>query len=152
VHSAGRERRVTEYNITGRTRARVERRIRMLKERVRCNCNMLPYKTMPKVMMDETVHASNFWLNCFPLETRILQNVSPRGIVDGLQIDYNKHCRLQFGDYVQTHEPHDNSMTPCTIGAIALRPRGNKQWGDRFLSLGLGLEGSNGRNFQCRIR
>jgi hypothetical protein len=28
----------------------------------------------------------------------------------GVQIDYNKHIRAEFGEYVQVHEEHDNTM------------------------------------------
>jgi hypothetical protein len=53
----------------------------------------------------------------------------------GLRIDYHKHCQLEFGEYVQTHEHHNNSMEPRTIGAIALRPTGNIQGGHYFFNL-----------------
>lgn len=53
----------------------------------------------------------------------------------GVKLDANKHCKLPFGAYVQTHEEHDNSMTTRTIGAIALRPTGNTQGGYYFLGL-----------------
>jgi hypothetical protein len=51
---------------------------------------------------------------------------------------YDKHCRVEFGTYVQTHEKHNNSMEPRTSGAIALRPSGNEQGGHYFLSLHTG--------------
>ena len=51
---------------------------------------------------------------------------------------YNRHCRLEFGEYVQTHEEHDNSLNPRTIGALALRPTGNVQGGYLFFSLTTG--------------
>ena len=56
----------------------------------------------------------------------------------GGKIDYNKHCKYEFGEYVQTHEEHDNSMATRTIGALALRPNGNLQGGHLFLSLSTG--------------
>ncbi len=41
--------------------------------------------------------------------------------------------------YVQTHETHDNSMTPCTTGALALQPTGcYHQGGHLFFSLTMG--------------
>jgi hypothetical protein len=58
--------------------------------------------------------------------------------VTGQQLDFNKHCKLEFGAYVQTHEQHDNSMDSRTIGAIALRPTGNTQGGYFFMSLATG--------------
>ena len=38
----------------------------------------------------------------------------------GRRIDYQKHVRLEFGSYVQTHEEHCNDMKARTIGAICL--------------------------------
>jgi hypothetical protein len=56
-------------------------------------------------------------------------------MMTGFTLDYAKHCRLEFGSYVQTHEDHDNSMQSRTTGAIALRPTGNRQGGYYFMSL-----------------
>jgi hypothetical protein len=38
----------------------------------------------------------------------------------------NKHMRLEFGEYVQTHKEHDNAMTDRTISAICLGLTGNE--------------------------
>ena len=64
--------------------------------------------------------------------------MSPRTIVTGQLLDYHKHCRYEFGEYVQTHEDHDNSLLSRTVGAIALRPTGNQQGGYFFMSLHTG--------------
>jgi hypothetical protein len=56
----------------------------------------------------------------------------------GQKLDYARHCKFEFGEYVQTHEQHDNSMTPRTIGALALHPTGNAQGTWYFLSLSTG--------------
>jgi hypothetical protein len=45
--------------------------------------------------------------------------LSPATIVTGHQIDFAKHCKLEFGEYVQTHEEHNNTLSERTIGAIA---------------------------------
>ena len=86
-------------------------------------------------MIIEMVFRSIFWTNAFPHKLGISQTVSPRTIITGKTIDYNSHCKIEFGQYVQTHEKHDSSMEPRTIGAIALRPTGNKQGGYYFYSL-----------------
>ena len=39
---------------------------------------------------------------------------------------------------MQTHEVHNNSMAPQTVGAIALHPTGISQGGYYFYSLGYG--------------
>ena len=41
-------------------------------------------------------------------------------MVTGQLLDYNQHCALDFGSYVQVHEEHDNGMSEITSGAIAL--------------------------------
>ena len=116
----------------------IERHIRTIKERCRAIFNVLPFLYLPTRMIAELVYCSNFWLNTFPHKNGISKTLSPRTIVTGTVIDYTKHCALEFGTYVQTHEPHDNSMLSRTIGAIALRPTGNVQGGYYFMSLSTG--------------
>jgi hypothetical protein len=123
----------------------IERYIRTIKERARCMYNSVPYKQMPMRMVVEMIYASVFWLNCFPNANGISRSISPRTMVIGQGIDYDKHCRLEFGSYVQTHEQHDNSMAPRTTGAIALRPTGNAQGGYYFMSLTTGRRISRNR-------
>jgi len=53
----------------------------------------------------------------------------------GTTINYDKHCRVPFGTYVQFHKQHNNSMVSHTSGAIALRPSGNAQGSYYFLNL-----------------
>jgi len=59
-------------------------------------------------------------------------------LVTGHKPDYHNHCKLEFGTYVQTHEAHNNSMAPRTVGTIALHPTGNSQGGYYFYRLGSG--------------
>jgi hypothetical protein len=115
-----------------------ERYIRTIEERVRAIYNTLPYKRMPALMIIEMVKASVLWLNSFPHPKGVSQELSPQSIVVGSEVDYNKHCRLEFGEYVQMHEEHDNSMAMRMVGAIALGPTGNAQGGYYFMSLKTG--------------
>jgi hypothetical protein len=103
----------------------IERCIRTVKERVRSTYNVTPFDHFPPRMVIEMVFLTVFWLNAFPHQLGISQTLSPRTIVTGLGIDYTKHWRIEYGQYVQTHEKHDNTMTTRTIGALALRPTGN---------------------------
>jgi len=98
----------------------IECYIRTVKERVQAIVNTLPFKQYPNRLIVETVYNAIFWLNCFPHKDSIHATLSPRTIVTGSTIVYNKHCTLQFGTYVQVHEPHNNSLLPRTTGAIAL--------------------------------
>ena len=56
----------------------------------------------------------------------------------GKQLDYKKHIRAKFGEYVQTHEEHISSMCERMIGAVCLGPAGNQQGGHYFMSLATG--------------
>jgi hypothetical protein len=113
----------------------IERYIRTIKERTRCIYNVVPFKRMPGLMIVELVHSSNFWLNMFPANDGVSAVQSPRRILTGPTGDYALHCQLEFGEYAQVHESHDNSMLTHTTGAIALRPTGNIQGGYYFMSL-----------------
>jgi len=55
-----------------------------------------------------------------------------------MTIEYNKYCKIAFGKYVQIHEEGDNTLSPRTLGAIALQPTGNDQGGHYFLILQTG--------------
>ena len=116
----------------------VERYIRTIKERMRGIANTLPYKLLPCNMVIELAKAAVYWLNSIPSNMGVSSVISPRTIITGQVLDYNKHCRYEFGEYVQTHEEHDNSLLSRTVGAIALRPTGNQQGGYFFMSLHTG--------------
>ena len=116
----------------------VERYIRTMKERIRATYNTLPFKKIPGRLVIEMAKSAVFWLNGFPIASGVSQEASPRTIITGQKLDYSRHCKYQFGEYCQTHEEHDNSMNPRTIGALALRPTGNAQGSYYFLSLSTG--------------
>jgi len=65
----------------------------------------------------------------FPDDDGISKTLSPRAIVTGLLPDFNLHCKLEFGSYVQTHEDHNNSMEPRTTGKIHLGQLGTLKVG-----------------------
>ena len=116
----------------------IERYIRTVKERMRAIYNSLPFQKIPARLVIEMAKTAVFWLNVFPTAGGASQQMSPRTIVTGQQVDYKCHCRFQFGEYAQTHEEHNNSMNPRTIGAIALRPVGNGQGSFYFMSISTG--------------
>jgi hypothetical protein len=116
----------------------VERLNRTLKERVRCIDATLPFQRIPPRMTIEMVYNCVFWLNCFPPGRGLSATMSPRQIMTGQRIDFRKHCQLEYGSYVQTHDEHDNTMTQRTTGALAMRPTGNTQGGYWFYNLTTG--------------
>ena len=100
--------------------------------------NTLPLQKIPARLVFEMAKTAVFWLNAFPVAKGVSQDLSPRTILTGQQVDYKRHCRYQFGEYVQTHEEHNNSMNPRTVGAITLRSVGNGQGSFYFLSVTTG--------------
>jgi hypothetical protein len=115
-----------------------ERRIRTVKERCRSIFNTLPFTKLPGMLVVQMVSACNFWLNIYPPKDGVSREINPRELITGVKIDFNKHIRAAFGDYVQVHEEHNNSMTTRTTGAIATKPTGNAQGGFWFYSLTTG--------------
>ena len=74
----------------------------------------------------------------FPAVDGVSGDINPWELITGMEIDYAKHCQLEYGDYAQVHEEHDNSMATRTVGALAMRPTGNSQGGHWFYSLNTG--------------
>jgi len=105
----------------------IEWYIRTIKERIRVTISTLPFEQLPHCLIVEIAYNAVFWLNCFPHKEGIHNTLSPRTIVMGSKIDFNKHCRLQFGTYVLMHEQHNNSLLPRMAGAIALHPTGTNR-------------------------
>eukprot|EP00956_Cyclotella_meneghiniana_P038398 scaffold153893_cov47-Cyclotella_meneghiniana.AAC.1 len=116
----------------------IERYNRTIKDRVRSQYNVLPFEYMPPVLICELVYACVFWRNMFALNGGISPTQSPAEIILNGKLDFNAHCKVEFGEYVQTHEEHDNSMATRTVGAIATRPTGNSQGGYYFVRLDTG--------------
>ena len=105
----------------------IEQYIRTAKERCRNACTVLPFKRLPAWMVIELVRRMVFWLNAFPHQNGVSDTMSPCTTITGRHVDYNKHCKCQFGQYVQVHDKHDNTLLPRTTVALALRPTGNTQ-------------------------
>ena len=116
----------------------VERYICTIKECMWGVSNTIPFKRLTRNMVMELTKAVVYWLNSVPSNMGVSPTMSPRTIITGQLLDYHKHCRYEFGEYVQTHEEHDNSLLSHTLGAIALRPTGNQQGGYFFMSLHTG--------------
>jgi hypothetical protein len=116
---------------------KIERQIGVIKERVRATRHTLPFKAIPFVMLVNLVYSTAIWLNAFPPKGGVSSHLSPRNINTSITFDYNKHCRAQFGSYIQTHEePEPSSMMQArTLGAICLGPTGNLQDSYKFLNL-----------------
>jgi hypothetical protein len=70
----------------------IERWIRTMKERMRAIITSLPFERLPPRIIVECAKSSVFWLNAFPHADGISDSMSPREIITGQTLDYNRHC------------------------------------------------------------
>ena len=117
--------------------ARVERRIRVIKERVRTHIHHLPY-TLSMIGLSMCVLYCVSRLNyqqCSVRENR----VSAREAFLGRKPDGKRDFRCGFGDYVIATTPStDNSMKSRTEDCVVMLPTGNRTGSVRMLSLATG--------------
>jgi len=117
----------------------VERRIRVVKERVRSLRYTLPFKTLPKNLLTHMVFFVVKLLNYFPAKGGVSDHYSPKAIMSGEVISYKQYS-MPFGTYCQVHEQDTprNSLAARTQGAISLGPSNNVQGGQKFYTLDTG--------------
>ena len=105
--------------------SRTARFNRTIKERVHINYNMLPYQHLLPICIIAMVYHTVFWRNMFALKGGISDTQSPSELVLNRKLNFNALCKVEFGQYVQTHKKHINEMQPRNLGAIATRPSNN---------------------------
>ena len=100
----------------------IERAIRTMKERIRSMWHAMVYARIPKVMIKLLVYRQVKWLNSFPPKGGISAYCSPRTIMGGTPIDYETHCKFNFGAHVQAECIPDptNTMEERTKDTIYL--------------------------------
>ena len=116
---------------------RIERQIRVVKERTRCYWISLPYRKAPKVMIDENLFDINEWLNAYPYKHGISNKYSPAAIMQGKGPVDVSTLRVTFGAYCEVYNGTDNMNKERKVSCIALRPC-NRKGGYYFLSLETG--------------
>jgi hypothetical protein len=118
----------------------IERQIRLIKERTRALRSMLPLKNIPGRMIIEMLASVVLWINASPPASGVSKTYSPRTIMTGTALDFNKHCQITFGAYAEVHEDRNitNTMSERTQPAIYLGPIANFQGSYKFLSLRTG--------------
>lgn len=103
---------------------RAERNNRVIKERVRSAYHRLPYVHLPRIMVKYMVMESARKLNFFPAKQGVSKHYSPRMILHHENLDYNRHCKFAFGEYVLGHdEPSPtNTQAARALDCIYLCP------------------------------
>ena len=48
----------------------------------------------------------------------VSKTLRPCALLTGQSWSYTTDCKLEFGDYIQTHEEHDNSMAARIMGEM----------------------------------
>eukprot|EP00536_Pseudo-nitzschia_multiseries_P002052 jgi/Psemu1/4764/gm1.4764_g len=107
----------------------------MKEQQCHCIFSTLPYNKVPKRMIVEMVRNGTFYLNAFPWNNGVSNDLPPTTIVTGIAPDYSLHFQVAYGTYAQTWDKTDNTMKARTTGAIAMEPTQNFQGGVDFFSL-----------------
>ena len=118
----------------------IERLFRVIKERFRAMYHRCPFAMWTKIMIIRGASEAVKWLNAFPPSGGISTTYSPHAIITGKPVDYNKHCNIRFGSYVQAVTQNEPTNTPKerTIDGIFLRTLNNIQGGYEVMSLKTG--------------
>ena len=98
----------------------------------------LPFRWLPRNLTSGIVASRNFWLNVFPKKGGISKKYGPRAIMFGTVIDYNRHCQVVTGQYVEIHEKTDNMLKLRTEPALYLYPLGNAKGGAYYMKISNG--------------
>ena len=85
---------------------------------VRACYNILPFDKYPCHLIIEMVYTQNFWVNAFPHVDGISQTMSLKEIITGFKENFLQHCKLEFGDYMQTHK---EQARECEYQAIHIK-------------------------------
>ena len=118
----------------------IERIIRVIKERYRAMYHAAPFSMWTKLMVIRGAANVAKWLNTFPPSGGISPTYSPRSIITGRPLDYDKHCKISFGSYVEatTQNTPTNTLEERTITGILLNTLDNIQGGYEVLNLKTG--------------
>jgi hypothetical protein len=116
---------------------RAERNNRVIQERVRAAYHRFPCMHLPRTLVKYLVMESAKKLNFFPNKDGVSKVFSPRMIMHHENLDYERHCKYQIGEFIQAHqEPtRTNTNAPRSLDCIYLRPMENAQGGHKLLHL-----------------
>ena len=113
----------------------VERKIRVIKERVRGIVNTLPHRLPSKLLPLLVLFCVNR-INMTP-SVATVSDASPWERFYRKKIDYKKNLRAGFGEYCQAHtNMADNTLSPRTTGGLTMYDTGNGQGTWHIYNLG----------------
>ena len=94
-----------------------------------------PFSRIPKVLLQALANYATFYLNSVPDLAGVSKTLSPAYIVEGIRLNYQRHCQLEFLEYVHVHNISENNMNPRTSPALNLGPTGNLQGSHMFYNI-----------------
>ena len=101
-----------------------ERSISIVKYHVRGIITTLLYACLPSQITIHLVYFVLMWLNSVPARNVVSKKYSLRDIFTGSHPDFNRHCKVLFGSYLEAHDDPmvAKNMTPRTHSCISLGP------------------------------
>jgi hypothetical protein len=117
-----------------------ERNNQMIKEQIQAAYQRLPCKAIPRIMVHYLAMQQANQLNLFPVKGGVSSYYSPHMLLNQSNLDYNKHCIVPFGAFVQAnHETMKTSSNVTrTLDAVYLRRVHNQQGGHELMDLNNG--------------
>ena len=117
----------------------IERHHRILQERARAllfqSSDRYQLKSFPKKVIQGVMRYATFFTNALPAPSGISKTLSPAAMMNDYFLDYSKHCRLQFMQYVLIHNESKNNLNPRVSHALNLGPTGDAQGNHLFLNI-----------------
>ena len=114
------------FNITalGEHVPEVERSIQTIKGDIRTLYHSMPYGRLPPLIIKAMVENQVAMRSRFPSLNGVHKNMSPLTMITGLPKPSYNRFKLEFGQYVQTHDHRQttNNMKTRTTPGIALGP------------------------------
>jgi hypothetical protein len=101
---------------------RAERNNRVIQERVHAAYHRFPFTHLLHTLVEYLVMELAKKLNFFPNKYGVSKVFSPRMIMHHENLDYERHCKYQIGEFVQAHEEptHTNTNAPRSLDCIYL--------------------------------
>ena len=117
-----------------------ERNNRTIQERFRAIFHRLPFEAIPKIMITYLAMECARKLNYFPPKNGVSSEFSPRMILSKKLLDYQLHCAVAFGTYVQAQDDPNpkNTNDERTVSGIYLRAESGSNGGHEVMRLTTG--------------
>jgi hypothetical protein len=111
----------------------IERRICVVKERVRSIRHSLPFTKLPRIILTHMVFYAVKLLNYFPVKGGISETYGPKAIMSGEALNFKK-ISLPFGSVRSTRNTSLVTASPARLwGLYLLVPAGTHRAGNNFL-------------------